>query len=41
MEYTKESLIKDLEFKIQRIEELKKGLSWIIEQFKKGELPWD
>ena len=39
MEYTKDSLIKDLEYKIEQIQELQKGLNWIIEHYKKGELP--
>ena len=39
MEYTKESLLKDLEHKIKQIQELEKGLTWIKEHYKKGELP--
>ena len=38
-EYTKESLITDLEYKIEEIQKLQKGLNWIIEHYKKGELP--
>lgn len=39
MEYTKESLIKDLEYKIEEIQKLEESLNWIIEHYKKGELP--
>jgi len=39
MRYTKESLIKDLKHKIKQIKELEQGMQWIMEQYKKGELP--
>jgi hypothetical protein len=39
MEYTKESLIKDLEYKKEEIQKLEKGINWIIQNYKKGVLP--
>ena len=39
MEYTKEMFMQDLEYKLKEIEDLKKGLAWTLEQYKKGILP--
>jgi len=39
MEYTKESLIKDLEHKAKETQELLDGINWIIEHYKEGTLP--
>ena len=39
MRYNKKLLIKDLEHKIKQIEELEESLVWILDHYKKGELP--
>ena len=39
MEYTKESLLNDLECKSQDILELKKGIDWIVKYYRLGKLP--
>ena len=38
-EYTKESLLNDLEGKSKDIQELKEGIDWIIEHYREGKLP--
>ena len=37
--YTKELVLKDLKHKLEEIQELQNGVSWIIDHYEKGILP--
>ena len=37
--YTKELVLKDLKYKLEEIQELKNGVSWIIDHYERGTLP--
>ena len=39
IEYSKEMLLKDLKYKLDEIQILQNGVSWIMENYEKGVLP--